>query len=76
MATRKYFLEDKSHRIRFVYMPEHCSRLNRIEILFSRLNRRVLWHGDFDSVATLEAKIRRYTDFYNQNAKPMKMRCV
>jgi hypothetical protein len=36
------------------------------------LNRRVLWHGDFDSVATLEAKIHRYFDCYNQNAKPMK----
>ncbi|MDR1383490.1 MAG: hypothetical protein LBJ67_06560 [Planctomycetaceae bacterium] len=55
-----------------MYMPKYCSWLNRIEILFSSMNRRVLWRGDFDSVTTLEAKIRHYIEFYNQNAKPMK----
>ena len=35
MASRKKFLSDKSHRIRIVYTPKHCSWLNQIEIWFS-----------------------------------------
>jgi hypothetical protein len=72
MATRKRFWEDKTHRIRFVYTPKHCLWLSQIEIWFSGLSRRILWRGGFDSVVTLEAKIRRYIGFYNQNAKSTK----
>jgi len=72
MPTRKVFLSDKSHRIRFVDTPKHCSWLNQIENWFSGLVRRILNRGSFRSVEELQAKIRHYINFYNQTAKPMK----
>jgi hypothetical protein len=37
VKTRKEFLVDLSHRIRFVYVPKHTSWLNQVEIWFSIL---------------------------------------
>ena len=54
--TRKAFLEDTGHRIRFVFPPKHCSWLNQREIWLSGLSRCVLHRGNFDSVQTLEEK--------------------
>src|SRR5262249_52734530 len=53
VATRKQFLMNSSHRIRFVYVPKHTSWLNQIEIWFSILVRRVLKRGNFTSVTDL-----------------------
>jgi hypothetical protein len=73
--TRKAFLEDESHRIRFVFTPKHCSWLNQIEIWFSGLSRLVLRRGNFGSVDMLKEKILNYIAFYNKTAKPMKWKC-
>lgn len=73
VATRKAFLMDPSHRVRFVYVPKHTSWLNQVEIWFSVLARRVLRRGNFCSVADLREKILAYIAYYNQTrAKPYK----
>lgn len=73
VATRKKFLTDRSHRLRFVYVPKHTSWLNQIEIWFSILVRRVIKRGDFKSVTDLREKILAFIDYFNRTmAKPFK----
>ena len=73
VATRRAFLTDASHRVRFVYVPKHTSWLNQVEIGFSVLARRVLRRGNFWSVADLREKILAYIAYDNRTrAKPYK----
>jgi hypothetical protein len=73
VATRRAFLADAGHRVRFVYVPKHTSWLNQVEIWFSVLARRVLRRGNFRSVADLREKILAYIAYYNRSrAKPYK----
>ena len=73
VATRKAFLTEASHRIRFVYVPKHTSWLNQVEIWFSVLVRRVIRRGSFTSKADLRKRILDFVDYFNRTtAKPYK----
>ena len=73
MQIRKEFLEDPTHKIRFVFTPKHCSWMNQIEIWFSILVRRVLRRGSFATVDHLRERILDFIRYFNNVlAKPFK----
>jgi transposase len=73
MSTRKTFLENATHRIRFVYTPKHTSWLNQVEIWFSILVRRLLERASFASLEDLEQQLLDFIQYFNETmAKPFK----
>lgn len=71
--SRKQFLEDEKHRIRFAYTPKHCSWLNQIENWFGLLQRKVIKRGQFSSTDDLKRKIIAFIEYYNNClARPYK----
>jgi transposase len=73
MSSRKAFLEDEAHRVRFVYTPKHCSWLNQVEIWFSILSRRLLKRASFTSTGELKRRILAFIEFFNRTlAKPFR----
>lgn len=73
VASRRMFLMEKSHRVRFVYVPKHTSWLNQIEIWFSVLSRRVIRRGVFRSTDDLRDRVLKFIEYYNRtSAKPYK----
>jgi transposase len=72
MKTRKAFLSDRSHRIRFVFTPKHSSWLNQIEVIFGIIKRRSLTGASFDSRNALIERLTRFITYFNETfAKPM-----
>lgn len=73
MKTRAKFLQDHTHRIRFVYTPKHASWLNQIEIWFSILVKRLLKRLSTQSTQELRQKILAFIAFFNTTmSKPFK----
>ena len=71
MATRREFLSDKSHRVRFVYLPKHSSWLNQIETIFGIMNRKALRRASFESLAELQTRITEFLDCFDETmARP------
>ena len=71
-ATRREFLTDARHRIRFVFLPKHSSWLNQIEIIFGVIAKRVMRHGNFTSKTDLRDKLFSFIDYFNRTyAKPV-----
>jgi transposase len=72
MKTRREFLSDPTHRIRFVYIPKHSSWLNQVEVIFGVISRRVMRGGSFTSQADLKAQLNAFIEYFNRTyAKPM-----
>jgi transposase len=73
MPTRASFLQDQTHRIRFIYTPKHTSWLNQVEIWFSILVRRLLKRGNFKSAGQMRERILAFIEYFNKTmAKPFK----
>jgi len=73
VESRRSFLGEQSHRVRFVYTPKHSSWLNQVECWFSILARRVLRRGSFASIEDLEETILDFISYYNRLfAKPFR----
>ena len=73
MPTRAAFLQEPTHRSRFVYTPKHTSWLNQVEIWFGILGRRLLKRGSFTAVTELRQRIFAFIEYFNKTmAKPFK----
>ncbi len=71
MESRKDFLMEKSHKIRFVYTPKHSSWLNQIEVIFGVIMRKVIRRGSFVSQEALRDRLLWFIEYFNKTmAKP------
>jgi len=59
-------------RVHLHFTPTHASWLNQVELFFSILERRLLRHGDFESVDNLALRIIAFINDYNRKASPFR----
>lgn len=73
MASRRAFLEDRNHRIRFVFTPKHSSWLNQVEIVFGIVHRRAVARASFSSLAALKERLLDFINYFNRTfARPFR----
>lgn len=71
IQSRREFLRDPAHRIRFVFIAKHSSWLNQIEVVFGIISQRVMRHGSFNSTDDLKSKLLAFVEYFNRTfAKP------
>lgn len=72
MKTRAEFFRESNPRIRFVYLPQHTSGLNKIECWFSILTRHLIRWGNFTHTDDLKQQILEFIAYFNRNlAQPL-----
>lgn len=72
MKTRREFLSDPTHRVRFVFTPKHSSWLNQIEVIFGIIQRRSLSGASFGSKEALIERLSNFIHYFNTTfARPM-----
>lgn len=73
LVSRTAFLSDRSHGIRFIYLPKHSSWLNQVEVIFGIITRRIVRRGHFTSTAALQERLQAFLDYFNRTyAKPFR----
>jgi transposase len=65
------FLDHHPH-VHLHFTPTHASWLNQVELFFTILERRLLKHGEFDSVDELAHRIIDFIKDYNRRATPFR----
>ena len=60
------FNKRNGDRFHLIFKPIHASWLNQVECFFSIVNRRVIQHADFKSVADATERIVGFIDYWNK----------
>ncbi|MEZ5325560.1 MAG: transposase [Verrucomicrobiales bacterium] len=66
IESREKYLTDSEQEIVFHYTPKHASWMNRIEVWFNILVRKLLKWLSVKSVDELNAKILNFISYYNR----------
>lgn len=59
-------------RVEVHWLPVHASWLDQVEIIFSKIQKKVLTPNDFESLDHLETTLLGFFDHLNKNPKPIR----